>query len=157
MLVCPSFLAGTPGTVPFSVSNPGPNPSPSPNPNPNPNPNSNPNPNPNPSPNPSPNQVPFSVSLNGVDFIADATAQMQYKFYEQPDYHIGLDPTGGPRQVSVRVRVRVRVRGKVRVRVRVWVRVRVGNPNPNPNPRQGGTEMTLFGAGFHNFDVRPES
>ena len=74
MLVCPSFLAGTPGTVPFSVS------------------------------------------LNGVDFIADATAQMQYKFYEQPDYHIGLDPTGGPRQVRVRVRVRV----WVRVRVRVW-------------------------------------
>ena len=83
MLVCPSFLAGTPGTVPFSVS------------------------------------------LNGVDFIADATAQMQYKFYEQPDYHIGLDPTGGPRQVRVRVRVRVWARGKVRVRVRVWVRVRV--------------------------------
>ena len=80
MLVCPSFLAGTPGTVPFSVS------------------------------------------LNGVDFIADATAQMQYKFYEQPDYHIGLDPTGGPRQVRVRVRVRVWVRGKIRVRVRVLVR-----------------------------------
>jgi hypothetical protein len=36
--------------------------------------------------------APFSVSLNGVDFIADATAQMQYKFYEQPDYHVGLDP-----------------------------------------------------------------
>ena len=61
----------------------------------------------------------FSVSLNGVDFIADATAQMQYKFYDQPDYHVGLDPTGGP--------------------------------------RQGGTEMTLFGAGFHNFDARPDS
>ena len=80
VLVCPSFLAGTPGTVPFSVS------------------------------------------LNGVDFIADATAQMQYKFYEQPDYHIGLDPTGGPRQVRVRVRVRAWVRGKIRVRVRVLVR-----------------------------------
>ena len=25
---------------------------------------------------------------------------MQYKFYEQPDYHVGLDPTGGPRQAA---------------------------------------------------------
>ena len=56
LLVCPSFLVGAAGTVPFSVS------------------------------------------LNGVDFITDATAQVQYKFYEQPAYIVGLEPTGGPRQ-----------------------------------------------------------
>lgn len=38
--------------------------------------------------------VPFSVSLNGLDFVSDS-AQV-YRFYDQPPTFLGVHPTGGP-------------------------------------------------------------
>ena len=42
--------------------------------------------------------VPFSVSLNGVDFIDETDVGLSYSYYTQPTTFRGVYPTGGPIQ-----------------------------------------------------------